>query len=119
MKKKFLAFAFFAMAGMNLAEAAKVTFSVGIYDPTPGTNPLPRNPIPLPNVDQDETTITFKEGHDDYTLSVVDSNDNIVYSVYVPSSVTSIILPSTLSGNYELRLYPDSSNIYFYGYVMF
>ncbi|MBO7139516.1 MAG: hypothetical protein J6W19_02920 [Prevotella sp.] len=50
----------------------------------------------------------------------MDANDIIVYSAYVPSTHTIVYLPTTLSGEYQLRLIPnDGSNIYFYGYVLF
>ena len=72
-------------------------------------------PPKAPSLEQDGHSILFEDQHSDYTLCIVDDNGVIVYSCYVPSSVITVTLPSTLSGDYELRLYPDGSSIYFYG----
>ena len=52
------------------------------------------------------------------TLELVDGNDEVAYSTVITSDT--LVLPSTLSGGYQLRLIPnDGSYIYFYGYVLF
>lgn len=104
-------------AGANLF-AEPVTMTVGIYDHS-GTMPsVPKAPPHVPYVDLNGHSITFADGHEDYSLSIIDEYDNIVYSVIVPSALTTLMLPSTLSGSYQLRLEPDNSSIYFYGSLM-
>jgi hypothetical protein len=46
-------------------------------------------------------------------LNIVDSNDTVVYTVVVPSNVSEVDLPDTLSGTYELQLI--QGNWCFYG----
>ena len=112
-------FAALLMLGEVEMMAARINFSVGYVDPWPLMPKPGKNPVVTPYVDIDSRLITFKVSHDVYTLQLLDGNGDIVYSVYVPSSVTSVTLPSTLNGEYELRLIPNDGDIYFYGYVMF
>ena len=120
MKKCVLLLSTLLLLGNNVINAAPIDFGVGIIDPKPGFPGSSKGPTNTPSVDLDGNFLTFEEGHDDYTLCIVDANDIIVYSSYVPSTQTIINLPSTLSGEYHLRLIPnDGSNIYFYGYVLF
>lgn len=105
--------------GTIVAAPIKVEFEYSGGDFSPIIPQLPKSPTDLPDVMQDENVLTFKANHDDYTLHLYDENDLLVYSVYVPSSQTTVTLPTWLSGSYELRLYPDDSYIYFYGYVVF
>ena len=51
----------------------------------------------------------------DYTLSLYDEDGEVAYSVFVPAGTTQIVLPSTLSGSFELRFETDS--YYYYGYI--
>lgn len=81
--------------------------------------PLPgKGPVCVPTVCYDGFVMEFEENHNDYTLYIIDANDIIVYSVYVPSTQAIVYLPSTLSGTYQLRLEPDGSNVCFYGYIL-
>ena len=52
---------------------------------------------------------------DDFTLELLDEDGVVVYSVYVPAGTTLIVLPSTLSGDFELRLVADT--YYYRGYI--
>lgn len=117
--KKLLIFFTVLLFGAFTASAATVNLGVG-YDDHTGAGPgNSKTPVSIPYLDITGHVATFEADHPGFTLSIIDENDNIVYSVYVPSSVTIVNLPSTLSGDYELRLYPDGSTIYFYGYVVF
>ena len=119
MKKKILLLSvLLATCAVNLP-AAKVELGVGEIDPTSSWPGSSKTPVFIPSIDLEGHVIAFETGHADFTLSIIDENDNIVYSVYVPSSVTIVNLPTTLSGSYELCLYPDGSNIYFFGFVLF
>ena len=42
-------------------------------------------------------------------------NDNVVYSAVIPTNTTSLVLPSCLSGEYEIQII--QGNICFYGYI--
>ena len=103
-----------------MAIAARISFAVGYFDPVPSTKPLPKSPVAEPDVECEDDVLLFKAQHHDYTLQLFDSEGDLAYSFFVPSSITTVNLPSTLSGEYELRLYPaDGSSYYFYGYVLF
>ncbi len=54
--------------------------------------------------------------HPTYAIDIV-QNGIVVYSVDVDESTTSIILPSWLSGDFEILLYPEDSDYYFYGVI--
>jgi hypothetical protein len=51
----------------------------------------------------------------DYTLNLYDEDEDVVYSVFVPAGTTQVILPTTLSGNFELRFETDT--YYYYGFI--
>lgn len=111
----------FMLIGVDVnASPLKIELELFRDDDTPIIPNPSKGPEEEPCVYQDDNVITFDQVHDGYTLCIVDANDIIVYSAYVPSTQTIVYLPTTLSGEYQLRLIPnDGSNIYFYGYVLF
>ena len=42
-------------------------------------------------------------------------NDKVVYSTVIPTNTTNLVIPSTLSGEYEIQII--QGNICFYGYI--
>lgn len=101
--------------GINYTLATPVDLSVSISDHT-GTAPgHPKTSIP--SIDLTDGVLTFHSNHADFALQILDEDGVVVYSVAVPSTQTTVVLPSWLNGEYELRLYPTGSNIYFYGYI--
>ena len=66
-------------------------------------------------ITQDDYVLTFTAFEDDYTLELRDENDVVVYTDYVPAGTTQVVLPSTLSGDFELRLVADT--YYYIGYI--
>lgn len=75
--------------------------------------PIPRTPINPPTVGMDDNTLYFETDHPAFTLVLLDEEGEEAYVVNIPSSVESIVLPSTLSGIYELQIY-DGSGYYYY-----
>lgn len=59
-------------------------------------------------ITQDDYVLTLPAFEDDFTLELRDENDVIVYTDYVPAGTTQVVLPSTLSGGFELRLVADT-----------
>ena len=59
-------------------------------------------------ITQDDYVLTLPAFEDDYILELHDENDVVVYTDYVPAGTTQIVLPSTLSGDFELRLVADT-----------
>lgn len=65
---------------------------------------------------QDDYTLTLPAFEDDYSLELRDEDGDVVYSTFLPSGTTQVILPSTLSGSFEIRLVGDT--YYYSGYVV-
>ena len=99
-----------------MATPIVVPLEVGYIDPSDNQENPNKNPPFVPSVIQDDYEIRFLEIHPYYTLCIVDEDDEVVYSVAVWSFTTSVVLPSWLSGDYEIQLRPDD-NYYLYGYI--
>ena len=52
----------------------------------------------------EDYTLLFEVGHPEYVLNIKDENNNVVYTTVVYSTQTQVILPSTLSGDYQIEL---------------
>lgn len=90
-----------------------IKFDYGIYDPTsvgPGTN---RGPVLIPEVSIEGYTLFFDTPCDGCLLRIVNEDDDVEYSTIIPIGTTSLVLPSYLSGEYELQII--SGNYVFYG----
>lgn len=70
-------------------------------------------------ITQDDYVLTLPSFEDDFTLELRDDSGTVVYSTDVPTGTTTVVLPSTLSGEYELRLIPFSATYYYRGYLIF
>ena len=68
-------------------------------------------------ITQDENVFTLAATPEDYTLVLLDEDGEVVYTDTLPSGSTMFVLPSTLSGSYELRLMPLASTYYYRGYI--
>ena len=77
-----------------------------IFDPIKGGMPLPKSPVQSPLVSIDGHTLYLYDIGYDLTLCLVDENDDVVYTVFVPAGTTSVVLPSTFTGSFELQLFP-------------
>ena len=73
-------------------------------DEQPVTNGQPKTPITAPKVYIDDYTLLFEANHPEYVLNIKDEDDNVVYSTTVYSTQTQVVLPSTLSGDYQIEL---------------
>ena len=88
---------------------------VGYEDPDFGDEGLQKSPILVPEVSIDDHTIIFVTSCDGSTLRLVDANDNVVYSTVIPTGATSLVLPSSLSGEYQIQII--QGNLCFYGVI--
>ena len=118
MKKLILSFCILLSGYVSYASVQHICelipLEVSIIDPTDPTTPLPRNPIEIPKVYQDGYVLSFDTSCIGTEMQVV-HNGIVVYSTEITSNDLQLLLPSSLSGNYELRIY---SGIYcFYGYI--
>lgn len=104
MKKLLLMIVGAFMLSTSLFAKEVIPFSVHYEDDLPGGNDQPRSPIEVPLVYIEDYTLSFEFYHPDYTLIIKDEDGYVVYTTTVFSNDTEVILPSTLSGNYEVNL---------------
>lgn len=103
MKKVFLAFAL--LMSMLVQAKEVVPFIVGFNeDEMPLGHGVGKSPMRPPVVYIEDYTLTFAVDHPDYVLTIKDEDGVTVYSTTVFSAQTEVILPSTLSGDYEINL---------------
>lgn len=114
--KKFL-FLIFLLAGSIVPQtiSASQNIPMQIIDETPIGPGAPLAPPRPWYITQDNYTLTMPAFEDDFTLALLDEDGVVVYSVYVPAGTTQIVLPSTFSGDFELRLVADT--YYYRGYI--
>ena len=115
MKKLMMLLCFVLVGGFCLADPVTVDFKVGIYDLYPLCPGHGKMPLRIPTIILDDSQVYFHDTHPDYTLTLLNEDGDVVYSTVVPAGTSTVTLPATLTGDYELRLYPDGSNFYFYG----
>lgn len=102
-----------ASGRMNSQEGINLEMSK--VDPTIMDDGQHKSPILVPEISLDDHTLYFYTPCDGYTLNLVDENDVVVYTIVIPVGTTSWVLPSTLSGEYELQLI--SGNYCFWGMI--
>lgn len=105
MKKLFLIVfgAFIISTSVSAQVLVPLTVSIEEHDQPIG-NGNPRTPMLVPKVYIDDYTLLFAVDHPEYVLNIKDEDENVVYSTMVCSTQTQVVLPSTLSGNYQIEL---------------
>lgn len=73
-------------------------------DEKPIGHSTPKTPIEVPKVYIEDYTLTFGINHPEYVLIIKEENGQEVYTTTVFSTQPDVILPSRLSGNYEINL---------------
>ncbi len=86
------------------AEPEDVPLETGIVDPSNNQDNPHKTPTIIPKVSIEDYTLYFNTPCDGYVLRLVDEFDNVVYSTVIPVGATSLVLPSYLSGTYELQI---------------
>lgn len=117
MKKLLFIVCSFLMATTSIAQNAgeEIDFQVEIIDPTVPHTPVGREPILVPSVSIESHTLFFVTPCDGCTLRLLDENGVVVFSTVIPTGTISLVLPSSLLGEYEIQIIQD--NICFYGYI--
>ena len=99
-----------------VSEVGDPIFLEGEYiNPTAGSGQH-KAPVQVPSVSLDDHTLYFFTPCDGCTLNLVDENDVVVYTLVIPAGTTSLVLPATLSGNFELQII--RGNYCFWGEIM-
>lgn len=105
MKKLLLMIVGAFMLSTSLWAKTLVPLSVNIEDDEmPIGNGNGKSSIEVPLVYIEDYTLTFENYHPEYILNIKDEDGIVVYSTVVNSTQTQVVLPSTLSGNYEIKL---------------
>ena len=103
-------FSFVCLLVMSLTSQAQnvmglpISLEVNFINPSGTINQKPRTPIDPPTVYLEDYTLTFEADHPEYILYIKDEDDAVVYSTVVSTTVTEVVLPSYLSGDYEIDL---------------
>lgn len=101
----------FCLSSIAFAGNDGVPMTYHPHGSTHGGNPK----APTWYIDQDGNVLTMSATPCDYTLSLYDEDDDLVYSVFVPAGTTQVVLPTTLSGTFEIHFETDT--YYYYGYI--
>ncbi|MBR0262366.1 MAG: hypothetical protein IJQ60_00610 [Prevotella sp.] len=92
-----------------------INLGVRYVDPEQGENGSQRLPVLIPHVGIDDYTLIFYTPCDGCILRLLDENENVAFTTVIPDGTTSLILPSYLSGDYQLQIV--SGYLCFYGFV--
>ena len=119
MKKRFLFFVL-TLALLPLSNvtvmAIPINFNVGYENPQNPLDDDKRSLTLVPEVGIEDYTLTFYTPCDGCVLRLLDENDIVVYSTIIPIGTTELVLPSYLSGDYEIQIV--QGNLYFWGYII-
>ena len=85
----------------------EIILTLQIDDNHSSSNGSPKTSIIPPEVSIYGHTLYFTGTHVEFVLTLTDEEDNVVFTTVVYDTDTQIVLPSSLSGAYELRLYTD------------
>jgi hypothetical protein len=86
------------------AVPVNIPLHAGYEDPNYGNDGLQKGSIPIPSISLDDYSLIFNTPCDGYTLRLLDEDGVVVYSIVIPTDTTSLVLPSTLSGDYQIEL---------------
>lgn len=95
--------AFILSTSVSAQELVPLTVCIN-EDEQQGSHGNPKSPMQPPTVYIEDYTLLFAVDHPEYVLNIKDEDDNVVYTTVVYSSLTQVILPSTLSGDYQIEL---------------
>ena len=102
-------------SAISLGSQVQIPMQI-VNDGSAGSRPTYAPPRPW-YITQDDYVLTLPAFEDDLTLELRDEDCTVVYSTYVSAGTTTVVLPSTLSGEYELRLILFSATYYYRGYI--
>lgn len=114
MKKKFLLL--FLM--MTISSSVSYMYADGDPDPLPLSitpvpgddnipivgNPLPKSPVHIPEVYLDGHALSFDAAIEGCEVRLLDEYENVIFTDFIEENQTSLILPSTLTGIFELQI---------------
>lgn len=96
------------------ADPEIIDLGVNIYDPG-NDDPGHRSPVTVPTVSLEDHTLYFDTPCDGCVLSLLNEDGEEVYTTIIPAYCLSLVLPSYLSGEYELQII--QGNICYYATI--
>ena len=81
-------------------------------NPESELTPLPKSPVHIPEVYLDGHALSFDAAIEGCEVRLLDANENVIFTDFIEENQTSLILPSTLTGIFELQII--RGNIIFY-----
>ena len=115
--KKFLFAAMLIFWGGNFAFGASQEIPMQIFNNSGASQGSTRIPPRPWYITQDNYALTLPAFDYDYTLVLFDEEGVVVFSADYSAGTTTAMLPSTLSGEFELRLVPYAATYYYRGYM--
>ena len=95
------------------ATPVQVILQSGIVDPSDDQDDPNRGPVQPPIIYIEDGILTFVTNCDGCELRLVNAEDEVEYTTVISGST--LVLPSTLNGSYELQIF--SGNYIFYGEI--
>ena len=86
------------------ADPIEIPLQVSYEDPNNGNDGQHKGSVPIPNISQDDYSLIFNTPCDGCTLRLLDEDGFVVYSTVIPMGTTNLVLPSWLSGEYEIQI---------------
>ena len=105
-RKLFFIIAIISMAFTTpiYADGDSIPLQVTDINPTNDDDGPHKGPIQVPEVSLDDHTLYFFTPCDGCVLNIVDGSGAWVYTLVIPAGTTSLELPATLTGDYELQI---------------
>ena len=110
-----MAFMPFTNLSVN-ATPVDVQLEAELIDPSTEQGEPQRGPVLVPEVSIEGYTLFFGTPCDGSVLRLLDEDGFVVYSTVIPTGTTTLPLPTTLSGDYELQIIRDGWC--FYGWII-
>ena len=96
----------------NGDESDPLPFIVKPTNPGGAHDPLPKSPVQIPEVYLDDHALTFDAAIEGCEVRLLDEYENVIFTDFIEENQTLLILPSTLTGTFELQII--RGNIIFY-----
>ena len=109
------AFWVLALSCKAALQSDPIELQSSFLDPTSQHDGQHKGIVQIPEVSIDNHTLYFGTPCDGYLLNIVDENNIVVYSQVIQVGATSLVIPSSLSGEFELQIV--DGNYLYYGII--
>ena len=108
--------AILSLTSLNVyADPTDIDLQVEYEDPDDGNDGQHKGLVLVPSVSIDGYSLIFNTPCDGCALRLLDEDGYVVYTTVIPNGSTNLVLPSYLSGEYEIQII--QGNLCFYGYI--